>query len=174
MLNSGGVLGLAVVQMDDQLQFLKRIDFEDIRAGRYRGEGVMAILINDDGQILLNLRDDIPTISYPGYWAILGGGIELGEAAEDAIHRELIEEIGIDVRDLRVYGAIIDRFGYGNLLIIFNGRIDKRIEDLTLNEGQALKYFDQAELPGLKISPPLKEVVLHYFFGPASDTSSLD
>lgn len=58
-----------------------------------RKEVAIAILYRD-GQFLMQLRDDIPGIAYPGHWAFFGGHIEPGELPEDALKRELLEEIG--------------------------------------------------------------------------------
>lgn len=53
----------------------------------------IAILYRDN-KFLMQLRDDIPGIAYPGHWAFFGGHIEPNEAPEDALKRELLEEIG--------------------------------------------------------------------------------
>ena len=55
-------------------------------------EVAIAILFKD-GQFLLQLRDNIPTIIYPGHWAFFGGHVEPGETAEAGVWRELKEEI---------------------------------------------------------------------------------
>lgn len=149
------------------LRFLKREDAHDIGAGRYGGVGTTALLIDDAGQILLQLRDDIPTIHYPGYWCTLGGAFEPGETAEEAIRRELLEEIGHSVDELELYGQLIDRYEHDDLILVFLTRINVPVDELVLGEGQELRYFSKEELPELKISPHLKEVVLHYFFGEA-------
>ena len=52
----------------------------------------IAILYRDN-KFLMQLRDNIPTIPYPGYWAFFGGHIEAGETPEIAVRREIIEEI---------------------------------------------------------------------------------
>lgn len=56
-------------------------------------EVAIAILYRQD-QFLMQLRDNIPTIIYPGYWAFFGGHLDPGETPEEAVKRELLEEIG--------------------------------------------------------------------------------
>ena len=41
----------------------------------------IAILYREN-KFLMQLRDNIPTIPYPGYWAFFGGHIESGETPE--------------------------------------------------------------------------------------------
>ncbi len=47
------------------------------------------------GKYVLQLRDDIPTISAPGEWSFFGGMIEKGESPIEGIKREIFEELGI-------------------------------------------------------------------------------
>lgn len=141
------------------MRYIKPSDETDIRSGNYNIVGTTAILINDAGRVLLLLRDDIPTIRYPGHWSTLGGAIEPGETAEQAIRRELQEEIGYAVSAVDHYGQILD--DYHNLIHVFVARIDKPIEDLVLNEGQEIKFFDTDDLP-VTISPHSKDVIDHY------------
>lgn len=51
-------------------------------------------ILHQNSKFLLQLRDNIPTIVYPGYWAFFGGHIEENETPEVAVQRELEEEIG--------------------------------------------------------------------------------
>jgi ADP-ribose pyrophosphatase YjhB (NUDIX family) len=46
------------------------------------------------------------------FYRPLGGGIEFGERAEDAARRELHEELGAEVRDLKLLGVFENIFVY--------------------------------------------------------------
>lgn len=41
----------------------------------------------------------------PGVYALIAGFIEAGESIEDAVHREVKEEVGIDVKNLHYFGS---------------------------------------------------------------------
>ena len=53
----------------------------------------LAILSGE--RIVVILRDDIPTIPWPGHWDLPGGGREPGETPEETVLRETEEEIGV-------------------------------------------------------------------------------
>ena len=58
---------------------------------------VSCLVLNKDGKIVLQLRDnDCPT--FPGRLATFGGGIEQGELPMQALVRELKEELGAEVK----------------------------------------------------------------------------
>lgn len=61
--------------------------------------GVVAV-IERDGRWLMIRRGE--GVIAPGYWCFPGGGIEAGETAEQALIREIREEVGLDVRPERV------------------------------------------------------------------------
>ncbi|MDJ0535407.1 MAG: NUDIX hydrolase [Xenococcaceae cyanobacterium MO_207.B15] len=52
----------------------------------------MAILYRE-GKFLMQLRDDVPGILYPGHWGLFGGHLESDETPEDGLVREVQEEI---------------------------------------------------------------------------------
>lgn len=57
--------------------------------------GVGAVVLDHEGRILLQLRKKPPEANH---WSIPGGRVEYMETIEDAIVRELREELGIDTR----------------------------------------------------------------------------
>lgn len=97
----------------------------------------IAILHRDDA-FLLQLRDDIPGIPYPGYWAFFGGHLETGEAPEEAIQRELLEEIGYQPPTLTKFGIYADDQIVRH---VFHGPLTVGIEALVLGEGWDFGFF---------------------------------
>jgi mutator protein MutT len=73
-----------------------------LKAGKdYIGVGVGAVILRDD-EILLLLRKKAPEA---GSWTIPGGKVEFGETVEQAILREVKEEIGVDGRVIAPLGV---------------------------------------------------------------------
>jgi 8-oxo-dGTP diphosphatase len=58
-------------------------------------EVAVGVLIRADGAFLLTSRP-VGKV-YAGYWEFPGGKLEAGESVEQALRRELIEEIGITI-----------------------------------------------------------------------------
>ena len=57
-------------------------------------KSVVAVIIDDDGQVLLTRRNIPP---FHGLWVMPGGKIDLGEPILKALHREVMEEVGLEV-----------------------------------------------------------------------------
>jgi len=58
-------------------------------------EVAAGILLDANGRYLLGQRPE--GRPYAGYWEVPGGKIEQGESVFEALHRELIEELGIEI-----------------------------------------------------------------------------
>ncbi len=61
---------------------------------------VIMAVVHDDGSILLGRQTSWP----PGRWSTLAGFCEPGETLEDAVRREVGEEVGIPVGDVTYFG----------------------------------------------------------------------
>jgi NAD+ diphosphatase len=62
-----------------------------------RVDPVVIMLVEHEGKVLLGRQPHWP----PGRFSALAGFVEVGEAIEDAVAREVREEAGIDVRNVR-------------------------------------------------------------------------
>ncbi len=66
-------------------------------------DAAAAILITEDGRYLLQRRDDIPGIWYPGHWGLFGGAVDPGEAEGETLLRELREELELEATGARYF-----------------------------------------------------------------------
>ena len=57
---------------------------------------VLGVIARPDGKFLITQR--VMTKSWaPGWWEVSGGAAMAGEESEDAVKREILEEVGLDV-----------------------------------------------------------------------------
>lgn len=122
------------------------------------------ILENDRGEFLLALRDNKPGIPFPNHWDLIGGHVEEGETPEEALVREVKEELDIDLTEydfFRKYECLSGD-AYENIKYIYSGKINIPIEDITLLEGERAQYFTREEIPDVKFANIIKNIVLDY------------
>jgi 8-oxo-dGTP diphosphatase len=102
----------------------------------------IAILYQGD-RLLMQLRDNIPTIVYPGTWALFGGHVEPGEHPDRAVARELLEEINYTLPQIDRFGIYVDekvvRYVYQAPLLV-------NLTDLSLNEGWDMGLLTAADI----------------------------
>lgn len=126
------------------------------------------ILVNKKGELLLLLRDNNPAIPFPHHWDLLGGHVEEGETPEEALGREIKEELNLDIRkdisDLHFFKRVDCFEGdvHLNIKYIYVGRIDKRVSELELNEGERLAFFSPEEARKLRFANIIGSIVKAY------------
>jgi 8-oxo-dGTP diphosphatase len=64
---------------------------------------VVGLVVRKDGKILLGKRKTLPL-----GWGVPGGKVNFGERLEECALRELAEEVGIDVKNLKIVTATND------------------------------------------------------------------
>lgn len=94
-------------------------------------EVAIAILYRD-GHFLMQLRDNIPGIVYPGCWGFFGGHLESNETPAIAVQRELKEEIGDVTFNLSLFASYRDTTVVRH---VFQGPLTVPISQLILGEG---------------------------------------
>ena len=75
----------------------KTVMLREMRESALEHRTVVVGLVWNDRRELLFCRMDPQRGVFPGQWGFPGGGIEPGETIADALHRELREELGIEV-----------------------------------------------------------------------------
>lgn len=78
---------------------------------------VVAALIVRDGRLLIARRPEGKHMA--GRWEFPGGKLECGESPEEAIEREIREELAAEIRAGRVYQAIAYSYPEKDVLLLF-------------------------------------------------------
>ncbi|MBK8027861.1 MAG: NUDIX domain-containing protein [Chloroflexi bacterium] len=128
---------------------------------------VCAFPVTSAGEVLLQQRDHTPGIAYPGAWTIFGGAVEEGETPDEAIRRELMEELELEI-PLEYWHTYVCpvRSIPGDLDVlvhVYVGELTRPIESLTLHEGQGMALVDEARARTMTLGFG-KTPVLHRFF----------
>ncbi len=137
---------------------------ESMGGRRYPAGPVLGVgaLIFEDARVLLVKRGKEPL---RGYWSLPGGGVEVGEALEAAVRREVQEETGLEVAVgpiATVFERILsDASGaceYHYVLIDFYCTVTGG----NLHPGSdasCVEWFDVTSLHGLPMTQGTREVV---------------
>jgi 8-oxo-dGTP pyrophosphatase MutT (NUDIX family) len=72
---------------------------------------VSALLFSNDGKLLMGLKDPSKGGVYPDAWHIPGGGVEEGETLEQALEREVQEEVGLSIEGCTVVPLSVKKNG---------------------------------------------------------------
>ena len=115
---------------------------------RKHTEVAVGILIRGDGALLLSTRPEGKP--YAGYWEFPGGKIEAGETVEEALRRELHEELGITIAGAQVWKTT--EHDYPHALVRLHWcKVHEWTGEFEMREGQAMRW---QQLP-LDVSPVL-------------------
>lgn len=129
--------------------------------------GANAIVIWED-KLLLEHRTDSDT------WGLVGGGVKKHESEQQAIIREIYEELGIrvklsDIQKLSVYGepgriaAYQDGSIWRMVIVVFGLVFHQKPELRISNESKELKFFTREEIASLDIVVTHSDIVQDWF-----------
>lgn len=111
--------------------------------------GAVVIIANDKGEVLLQKRPE-------GRWGLPGGLMELGESFEEVAIREVKEEIGLEIQNLKLLHVFSgkefytkapngDEF-YSVTAVFYTDEVEGTI-DLQSAETLDIQYFKHDNLP---------------------------
>jgi len=103
---------------------------------------VITLIERDDGAALLARGRGFPVPMY----SCLAGFVEPGETLEDAVHREVLEEVGITLAEVRYAGSQPWPFPH-SLMVGFEARYGDG--EITIDEGELVdaQWFRPDDLP---------------------------
>lgn len=122
--------------------------------------GCSVLFLNRHRQILLLLRDDIPSIPYPGMWDLPGGHMDPGETPEQCIRREMMEEMSLELDPLHFFKKTEFESHYEHT---FWTPADFDPVDINLMEGQCVRWFTRKELDRLNLVPDFLNILIGFY-----------
>ena len=108
----------------------------------------VGILLRGDGEMLLSTRP--PGKPYAGYWEFPGGKLEAGETVEQALRRELMEELGITIGPASVWKVTEHHYPHA-LVRLHWCKVWEWTGEFEMREGQSMAW---QQLP-LSVAPVL-------------------
>jgi len=129
------------------------------------GRGAGIILVGNKDRVLLQHRDN-NTSWCPNHWGVFGGQIEKGESPEQAVRREIKEEIGIELTNLEFFKKYEENREKGIYeAFFFVAPLTVSVEKLRKQqtEGQGLGLFTFSEIKDLKTTDLAKAALKDFF-----------
>jgi ADP-ribose pyrophosphatase YjhB (NUDIX family) len=112
---------------------------------------VAALLVLENGHYIMQLRDNSPNIFYPSHWGCFGGAIDPGETEDEALVRELQEELCFAPHEYKKFIKIDFDYRDIGLSVItrqyYEIKVSNNIlETFQLGEGSAFKVVGGSDL----------------------------
>jgi 8-oxo-dGTP diphosphatase len=118
-----------------------------------RPANAVAAIVVMGGNYLLQLRDHKQGIFFPAHWGCFGGATEAAETREQALARELHEELAITLEPeiLRYFTRFEFDLSFAGLPPIWRYFYEvelapSRLPDLQLQEGSAMQLFSADQI----------------------------
>lgn len=113
---------------------------------------VAAALVDPDGRVLIAQRPEGKQLA--GLWEFPGGKLDPQERPEDALIRELAEELGIEVQAACLAPLTFASHAYPDFHLLMPLYICRRWSGaVRAHEGQALKWVRPRDLRGYPMPP---------------------
>ena len=119
-------------------------------------------LVDPDGRVLICKRPQGKPMA--GLWEFPGGKVEIGELPEDALIRELQEELGIDVTKACLAPLTFASHAYESFHLLMPLYICRRWNGVARPlEGQELAWVKPNKLRSYDMPPADEPLIAHLF-----------
>jgi len=105
---------------------------------------VITAILDQDGRILLAHNRNFR----PGIFSLVAGYVEAGESAEEAVVREIHEEVGVEVSDIHYFGSQTWPFS-NSLMLGFTARYTGGTPIPDGTEIESAGWFTRENLPNI-------------------------
>jgi 8-oxo-dGTP diphosphatase len=119
---------------------------------------VTTAFIENDGKVLVAKRSSKANL-FPGEYELPGGKIEFGEDPKEALKREIMEELGIEIEvydPYYVYTYTVYNGKAHYVEIVFHAKLKDSEEKIEMKEHEDIKWVTKTELDSLKMSGETK------------------
>ncbi len=126
---------------------------------------VVVLIENDKHELLLTVRGRDP---FKGMLDLPGGFVDIGESAEDAVRREVKEEMNLDVEELTFFGSFPNRYIFGGIVyftldITFVAKVSDFSAIKALDDVESFRFIPLNEIKLEEVGlDSIKEVVKQY------------
>lgn len=124
-----------------------------------RQRDVSVLILDYQGKILLQKRS-ASARRFPNAWGLFGGGVEPDEPPENALRREILEELELELGPLVQISAhpyVLPEIDETGMVYVF--REDYRGARLALNEGQEMRWISPADALTLDLHPIYRRII---------------
>lgn len=136
-------LFIVVDKNDNILGYRTRYDCHHDKSFIHRTVG--AVVFDDKGRVLLQKRSSTKDMG-PGLWGIsCAGHVRKGQEYEEALHRELIEELGVDMPIIYVAKFVVEDEDETEMCALYKGLSNGPFKPNS-NELERIEFFSPREL----------------------------
>ena len=122
---------------------------------------VVGAIIKDGGRYLVGQRAAHKTQG--GLWEFMGGKIEPGETPEQALARECLEELALEIEDGRIIDSVVHEYPEKTIRLTLmecrakEGSVPKALEH------QQIRWVTPTEMAALDFAPADRELIDRIF-----------
>ena len=134
---------------------------DDARKGYVPIARCVAGVLISESRVLLTKRAPHLRL-YPGIWDLPGGHIEEGESAEDALRRELLEELRVEIQSSSLMDSILhsDPVEPLEVMVFVVSSWKGRPLNAEPDKHTEIGWFSAASLPASKTYDSYREIVV--------------